>query len=320
MDTKDGFGQIYGYRILEAFSASRWGKRFIAIYEPQKTKMLLWMPPASLSFDKEAWRLMCAELGAWSKLEIEGVLPVLDWGISDSVPYFATSFPSGRELSAAISDGIDQISALRIVANLSFVIEDARLRGVLHLGIDPRDIWVKEDLSVEVSGFGLWYVAREFPHIYPFEGPFLAPEQKDALRVSSATDVYALARMYQALVLKGCRDNFENDGQVSGFTDKRTPPFVFRCLEKDPAARCLTPGDFAGHIFASFPEILDESFGNDECPICRLQREIHPSWKNHPIDNTGRKYFRALESERAVKLLILILLVATIFIWWLALK
>ncbi len=321
MIQENGTGQINAYRIIETFTPSRWGERFAAIYEPQRIKVLLWKPPAPLSHNDEAWRLLCAELGAWSRLEIDGVLPLLEWGISDYKPYFITSFPRGREVSALIADGLDRISALTILANLACVIEEARLRGILHLGIDPRDIWVREDLCVEVSGFGFWYVARDFPYIYPPDGPFSAPEQKEGLRVSSATDIYALALMYKALVLGDCQEKVESENEDSGLPDGYTPPFIFRCLDKNPASRFLTAGDFARHIFEYFPEVPYKSFDHDECPICRRQKEIRSRLdRNHFIHCSNQKYFAVLKNERIIMLLIVILFIATIIVWYLALK
>ncbi len=321
MYSNDAPGNFHGYRILNTASPSVWGERYVAAYEPHGRKMLLWKPPASLATDESAWRLMCAELGAWSRLEMEGALPLLDWGIYDSSPYFITSLPSGRELSEIIAEGVDEVSAAEIVASLSYVIEGARLRGILHLGINPGDIWLREDLSVEVAGFGLWYVAKDFSNIYHLDSVFVAPEQRKGGRVSSATDVYALAVIYLTLALGQIPSDPIEDLRSADDLQERIPPFVYRCIEERPIARCLTAGDFAEHLIARFPVGNEGSIRDEECPICRLQAQRrHLLGESRPHARHGQADLRGLQKERAVRLLIFFLLVATVIVWWLALR
>jgi serine/threonine protein kinase len=88
--------------------------------------------------------------------------------------------------------------ALPIIDGIAAAVDVAHEQEVLHLDIQPGNVFVSPQGEVRVSDFFMRSAMHdEVTPETPIEGPFLAPEQKTGGELSRATDVYALGLLLQ---------------------------------------------------------------------------------------------------------------------------
>ncbi len=88
--------------------------------------------------------------------------------------------------------------ALPIIDGIADAVDMAHEQDVLHLDIQPGNIFVSPQGEVRVSDFFIRSALHdEVTPETPIEGPFLAPEQKTGGDLSRATDVYAMGLLLQ---------------------------------------------------------------------------------------------------------------------------
>lgn len=260
------------YELSEVLSCDAWGEIHYARYVPHQRQMLVRMVTERISTVDEAWKLMCAELQAWARIKHPGILQVMDWGKAGDRYYFATEMPEGAPLESVISEKAGVKDPEAVFLNLLKSIEAARIWGVLHLGLNLKNIWISTDGKAQVGEYGLWYVAREYPGIGEENGLFAAPEQKNGERVSAATDVYSLGLLLVALEcgLGAAREVADGASPPEDLEGLR--PLVWRCLDRQPLARFSSAGELAAELGHNPGGWAREEYR--DCPICRLQDEI----------------------------------------------
>jgi hypothetical protein len=139
MDVKDIFSSI-SYEVNELLATDGWGDLYRAVYVPHGTDVLFRRFPAALAADESAWKLMVAELRAWSRLEHSGIVPVMEWGLLEGEAFLATRLPAGVRL--ADSEPLDESAADVDFSSLLAAMAEAAKWGVLHLGLCPGNIWI----------------------------------------------------------------------------------------------------------------------------------------------------------------------------------
>ncbi len=310
-----------GYRLDEPIETDGWGLLCRARYLPHDREVLLRVFPPEVMSQEGAWDLLVAEVQAWARLDHPGVLRVLDWGAQGGDGFIATEMPAGRPLARLVPEdgGVD--GGPEIFANILISVEAARRWGVLHLGLEPSNIWVTDDLAVQVGEFGFWYVSREFPALAMEAGEFLAPEQETGGRASAATDVYSLGLIYIALHLgAGAAGSAAGgSGLPAGLVDHE--PVIARCLDPQPLARYRSAGELADAIGLTSSQWIYEEYR--DCPLCRLKEEIQReaaagAWS---LPSAGGP--RPAQNVAWVKyawIAIIAMAFAAALVWWLALR
>jgi len=303
-----------GYVLEGRLAEDSWGELYRAHYIPHDREVLLRRFPPAVSGDSSAWDLVCAEVGAWARLRHPGILQVLDWDVSGSEAFLATEMPRGLSLGALLeAGGPDDPDA--VFSNLLASVEAARQWGVLHLGLGLTNIWVGDDAAVKVGEFGLWYARRDFARPAAREEMFLAPEQSEGGRASSATDVYSLALLFITLRfgLEGVRA--AKGGELPVMPEGQKP-VIARCLDPQTLLRYRSAGELAEvlNLSGADPQYTEYR----DCPFCRLKEELELEGR-HGRD-TGR-HPRSPGMQAAYAWLIIVgLAAAALLLWWLALR
>lgn len=168
-----------------------------------------------------------------------------------------------------------------------------------------------------MSDFGLWYVARDFPGTGAPDELFLAPEQSSSSTVGSPSDVYSLGMAYLVMRfgLEAARDAAATGVIPEGLGDRRK--LVERCLQASPLARYGSAIDL-GKAFSPSPSPGRDACDEADCPICAAKARLERA--------AGTK--RERESSRPTShnlvsfawLLVAALAVATLLVWWIALR
>ena len=332
-----------GYLLEELLHHDEWGELYRARYVPHGREVLFRRLLPGLAGDTAAWDLARAEVQAWARLDHPGILQVLDWGTTGPVDegdeagaaveaFLTTEMPSGTRLDALLGSRASAVEAgdpggalpgdeaEGIFRALLEAVEAACRWGVLHLGLSPSSVWVGPDGRVQVAGFGLWYVARDFPAYGRRDDPFLAPEQLAGGRVSAGTDVYALAMLLVELRCGAGAARAVAGGAPLPRVLDEFACVLTRCFDPRPIARYRSAGELSSALNLDTGSAVPDA-GMDECrdcPLCRLKGEI----QGDALRGEGRGG-RTADGERAIPyawLIVMALAVACVVVWWMALR
>lgn len=316
MDEVAGPFEEEGYILEELLWTDSWGEVYHARYVPHAREVALRRFPQGMGSHDAAWELACAEIQAWARLDHPGIARVLDWGRTASESYLVTAVPRGIPLGKVLADDRGAEGAESIFQNLLRSVEAARQWGVLHLGLSPGNIWVGEEGGVEVAEFGLWYVATEFPDVFPAGERLLAPEQLRGERVSAGTDVYALGLLLLALRFGTGRAEAARRGSALPEELGESRRVIARCLDDRPLARYRSAGELAEALGLSTTGWEHEDYR--DCPLCRLKSELAKDVGN--VAAGRRESGWGLPVSAYPWIAIIALGVAALLVWWLALR
>ena len=210
-----------------------------------------------------------AEIKTTARLQHPHILPLLDSGDADGLLFYVMPYVAGeslrtrleRETQLAVDD------AVRIAREVASALDSAHKQGVVHRDIKPENILLHEEQALVADfGIALAVSAAGGPRMTQTglslgTPAYMAPEQAMGERViDGRADIYALgAVLYEMLVGEApftgpsvqaivARVMTEQPRTVSA--QRRSVPehvnaAVMRALEKLPADRFHTPGEFS---------------------------------------------------------------------------
>jgi serine/threonine protein kinase len=198
------------------------------------------------------------------------VVPVLDTGEHDGLPYLVTPFMEGGSLADKLDrDGpLAVATVLRICSNLSDGLEALWSAGMVHRDIKPANVLLDRKGVAYITDFGLAKDSQG-TRLTVIGGAlgsmdYTAPEQIRGDEVTPATDIYALGCvMFECL--EGHPPFAHQPGmQVLTAHLQEEPPDLTRvglppglghaikvALRKEPAERPRTSREYARSLFAA---------------------------------------------------------------------
>jgi serine/threonine protein kinase len=219
-----------------------------------------------LATDKVFRKRFDREAGAARRVTHRHVVPVLDTGEHEGIPWMAQQFISGGTLADRI-DGqgpLDLQSAVTLCLEVAKGLSALHAEGLVHRDLKPANILLDEQDCAYITDFGLAKDRDASALTEPGQAvgsmDYMAPEQIRGEEVSGATDVYALGCViYEALV--GDPPFAEKEGMQVLWAHLRDEPkepgakrsdlsqdvswAVMRALEKDPERRPPSPTAYA---------------------------------------------------------------------------
>ena len=126
------------------------------------------------------------------------VVPVLDTGEHDGIPYLAERFVEGGSLEQKLQrEGrLDLPTTVRICAQVADGLEALWAAGMVHRDIKPGNILLDAADTAYITDFGLAKDSQGSVLTMPGQAlgsmDYMAPEQIRGEQVTAATDIYAL--------------------------------------------------------------------------------------------------------------------------------
>src|SRR5215218_7594036 len=200
------------------------------------------------------------------------VVPVLDRGEHDGIPYLAQRFIRGGSLAERIErEGtLDVETAVKICLWVASGLDAVHAHGLVHRDVKPGNIILDEQGVAYITDFGLAKDSQASVLTRPGQAlgsiDYMAPEQIRGEEVTAATDVYALGCVLSEC-LSGAPPFADRQGmrvlwahlqdQPADPCAKRTDappelgPAILSALAKDPAERPPTATAYAQAIRAA---------------------------------------------------------------------
>jgi serine/threonine protein kinase len=194
------------------------------------------------------------------------VVPVLDTGEHEGVPYLAQRFVAGGSLEQRLArEGrLDVPSTLDICAQVADGLDALYAGGMVHRDVKPANVLLDGDGTALITDFGLAKDSQGTALTRPGQAlgslDYMSPEQIRGEEVTAATDVYALGCViFQCLSgrtpfadKKGMRVLWaqlqdEPPDPCAELQDMppELGPTILKALAKDPAERPQSAGEYA---------------------------------------------------------------------------
>ena len=262
---------ISHYRILAKIGEGGMG----VIYKAEDQRLnrivaLKFLPP-SKSYEAVAKARFIQEARAASALDHPNICTIHEINESrDGEIFIAMAYYEGKNLEEVMAAGdLDRDGALDIISQLASGLAQAHDQGIVHQDINPRNIIILEDGQVKLVDFGVAKLSGK-SHIISMDSTmgtmaYMAPEQIQAQRVDSSTDVWAMgALLYE--MLSGLKAFPGDHPQAVMYAVVNLDPkpigelpvflktLLEKALDKNPLLRHKDAGEFLDDLARGLPE------------------------------------------------------------------
>jgi tRNA A-37 threonylcarbamoyl transferase component Bud32 len=210
-----------------------------------------------------------------------GIANTFDYGELGDMAYLVMECVDGDPLSAVLArEGrLPADHTMDIVGQAALALQAAHEAGVVHRDVKPANLLIRPDGVVKVTDFGIARAVDAAPvtqtGLVVGTAAYLSPEQATGKPVTAASDIYSLGVVtYECLT--GSRP-FTGESPVAmamaHINDappplpKDVPPlvadFVQRAMDKDPARRQPSAGDFGRTALALATTLRDQPAATD---------------------------------------------------------
>lgn len=307
----DLIGQVIGdYRLT--YLLARGGMSVVFLGQPQNNSqppvaIKILLPSASLTPKERNFlkaRFM-REIRTISSLHHEHILPVLDYGKVDELPYLLMPFISGGTLAtrlAAEHEPLPFTEIARILAQIASALDYAHQQGVIHRDIKPNNILLDEHGKVYLTDFG---IARLFdssrnpadhdPTSLTMTGEvigtpaYMAPEQLMEAQAGPPADIYALGVVLYRLAT----------GRLPFYASNPLATAMLQLHEDPPPPRLLRPAlpePAEAAILCALAKDPDARFSSAGALAQAFEAGIHGRW----ADEVSAPLIRSDQRESAL--------------------
>ena len=197
-DGEPAVGRSIGPFKLEAvLGEGGMGVVYRAVREGSGETVALKVLKRALSGDDVFRRRFDREARIAGQLEHRHLVPVLEHGELDGVPYLAMRYVDGMSLDARIKDGLLPLEeTIRIISEIASGLDSLHREGLVHRDVKPANVLIDGDMSASLTDYGLArgmaYTVLTRPGEVMGTLDYLAPELISGNEASPASDVYAL--------------------------------------------------------------------------------------------------------------------------------
>jgi serine/threonine-protein kinase len=227
---------------------------------------------ADLASDTVFRKRFAREADIAQRIEHPHVVPVLDVGEHDGIPYLAQRLIGGGSLDDRLGrEGeLDLDFTLRVCEQVASGLDALHAGGLFHRDVKPANILLDEQETAYITDFGLAKDSQGSLLTRPGQTlgslDYMAPEQIRGEGISAASDVYALGCvMYECVTGKppfadrqGMRvlwAHLQDEPPDATAQRPELPPGfaaeLRRALDKEPASRQASASELARNLAAA---------------------------------------------------------------------
>lgn len=198
------------------------------------------------------------------------VVPVLDTGEHNGVPYLSQQFIEGGSLEHKLKRErqLDVRTTLAICAQVADGLDALFAGGMVHRDVKPGNVLLDLDGTALITDFGLAKDSQATALTRPGQAlgsmDYMSPEQIRGEEVTAATDVYSLAcvlcecltgappfadRQGMRVLWAQLQDDAPDPTTKLEGVSPALGPAILRALEKDAAKRPQSAGEYARLLY-----------------------------------------------------------------------
>jgi serine/threonine-protein kinase len=192
-----------GDQIARGGTAQVFLARDLLLGRPVALKVLF----SELSADSAFVERFRREAQAAANLSHPNIVPVFDWGETDSTYYIVMEYVDGEALSSIIRTQapLTSAQAASVASDIAKALAYAHRHGVVHRDVKPGNVLITADGQVKVTDFGIaraMGVDEQITQTGLVMGTatYFSPEQAQGLGVDGRSDVYALGVVLYEMV------------------------------------------------------------------------------------------------------------------------
>lgn len=152
--------------------------------------------PPMLMHDPSFLERFTREVEVITQLEHPHILPIIDYGEAEGVPYIAMRYLGGGSLEQRIRrGGLDDLrDVLKPIRQIAQALDHAHGQGVIHRDLKPGNIMLDESGNAYLSDFGIARVlgSQLTGSMVVGTPAYMSPEQANGLPLDGRSDIYAL--------------------------------------------------------------------------------------------------------------------------------
>ena len=282
--------QLGPYEIIAPLGKGGMGEVYRARDNRLRREVALKMLPDASANDEDSLARFQRETHAVASMNHPSILAIHDTGSHRGVPYAVTELLEGETLAERLDSGpIAPKRAVEIASQIADGLSAAHAKGVIHRDVKPENIFLTHDGRTKILDFGIARI--ENPGLRTGAIPslrqrgstssqmlagtagYVSPEQVRGARADARSDLFALGAVFFEMLagrkafqrgspVETLGAVLKDDPRRSAEAEKIPPelaPFVFRCLEKDPADRYQSARDLLFDLRALQAEATRES-------------------------------------------------------------
>ncbi|MGD2077066.1 MAG: serine/threonine-protein kinase, partial [Chloroflexota bacterium] len=256
-------GSIVGRYQIAGFLA-RGGRSIIyeALAPDTGRRVALKILPPSTARDPDRVEVFLRLAAKLAKLEQANLLPVVDYGREDGVPFSVSPIARGGRLQDDLDTYHDPQTALVLVLDLAQAVDHLHQNQILHGRIGPDHVLFDAQGEPLLTGAGWPYTAGD-----PGPAPaYLAPEQIQGQKPDERTDVYQLGALLHQLLLGQPADpgaDLQVAYEVAGI-DEHLAAILVEALQPAPEDRFQTAAELADQLSLVGQQLVPAGVGPDD--------------------------------------------------------
>jgi serine/threonine protein kinase len=282
--------QLGPYEILAPLGRGGMGDVYRARDNRLRREVALKMLHDVAANDEDSLVRFQRETHAVASLNHPSILAIHDTGMHRGAPFAVTELLEGETLAERLASGpIAPARAADVACQIADGLSAAHARGVIHRDIKPENIFLTHDGRAKILDFGIARIENPglrtgaisnmrttgstSAQMLVGTAGYVSPEQVRGAKADARSDLFALGAVFYEM-LAGRKafqrgSPIETLGAVLKDDPRRNPeseripaelgPFVFRCLEKDPADRYQSARDLLFDLRAFQAEAIRES-------------------------------------------------------------
>ena len=230
------------YRVESMLGEGGMGRVYRAV-GPDGEVVALKVVKAELARDQVFRRRFERESGTAARVQHPNVVPVVDTGEHEGIPYMAQKFITGGSLEDKIKrDGpLDLGEAVELCTQVADGLDALHAEGLIHRDVKPGNILLDGEGKAYITDFGLMKDREASVLTRPGQAlgsmDYMAPEQIRGEEVTARSDVYALG-----CVMIECLT-----GQPP-FADRQGMRILWAHLQEEPPDPCAGRDDIPADV------------------------------------------------------------------------
>jgi len=263
--------QIGEYNVDDLLGEGGMGKVYTAT-GPDGGRVALKLVKEDYARDETFRRRFYREARIAQTVKHPNVVPVLETGEVDGIPYMAQRFIDGMSLDDKLKrDGsLDPQTAVQVCTDVAAGLEALWAAGMVHRDVKPANILLDERGEAFITDFGLAKDTQASMLTLPGQAlgsmEYMAPEQIRGQSLGAAADIYSLGCVMNECIcgqspfaeaqgLRILRAHLQDDPpdprRLRGDLSPQFAEALLLALEKDPDGRPTSAGEYVRLVAAA---------------------------------------------------------------------